>query len=186
MRQNFGNYLSKLRRDKGLSQIDVAKKIGLTQAQICNVEKGVYFPSVDTLVKLSLLYDVTLDEMLDIKRERNVNVVIGDIDSERRFFTLMDKYHSRLIQKLEKDPTNEKLAEYLLSGKELFLYGKSICKKNLDTICVIELSIESNGETELTDEEVLENIHHAEKVYEEETGDDGTPSGNFELPEYKK
>lgn len=134
MRPNFCEYIIKARHDKNLSQVEAAKKIGVTQAQICNIEKGIHFPSVETLINMSVVYDVTMDDLLGIKRDRNITVVLGDINSERRFITLMDRYHKNVLnQELYCGPESE-LEDRFLSSIELFKYGESVFAENLTNI----------------------------------------------------
>lgn len=133
MRQDFGKYITELRRKNNLSQVALAEKLDLTQSQVCNIEKGVYFPSVDTLVKLSLLYDVTLDEMLDIKRKNVVTFHLGNRDSEMRMFSILDQYHKKSTEDgaffAQVDNYYERF-----SSMELFKYGKTICEENISLI----------------------------------------------------
>lgn len=60
----LGERLTMLRKEKGLLQKDVADYLHLTVATISNYEKNVRMPSLETLVKLADLYDVSTDYLL--------------------------------------------------------------------------------------------------------------------------
>lgn len=60
----FGDRLKKSRQDKKLTQIDVAKKLGIDDTTISKYENNKSEPDNDTLKKLSSLYDVSVDWLM--------------------------------------------------------------------------------------------------------------------------
>lgn len=60
----IGNYLLKLRTEKGLTQIQAAEILGVSNKAISKWECGEALPSVEMLVALSKLYEVSVDEIL--------------------------------------------------------------------------------------------------------------------------
>lgn len=62
---HFGKRLSVLRRKAGLSQIDLATKLGVTSQAVSKWECGNAVPDIDILLDLSHLYKVTINEMLE-------------------------------------------------------------------------------------------------------------------------
>ena len=60
----IGNYLLKLRTEKGLTQIQVAEILGVSNKAVSKWECGEALPSVEMLVALSKLYGVSVDEIL--------------------------------------------------------------------------------------------------------------------------
>ena len=56
--------LKKWRDRKGLSQKEVAISIGVAPPQISKWEAGVTEPTLDNLIKLSEIYEITLDEIV--------------------------------------------------------------------------------------------------------------------------
>lgn len=76
------NRIKELRNEKGLLQSDVAKYIKKSERIIGFYENGERDPSTDTLVKLSELFDVSIDYILgksDVKNPRKVNLTDIDI-----------------------------------------------------------------------------------------------------------
>lgn len=64
MESSFSFTLSKLRKSRGLSQKQVAKDLGISQALLSHYERGIRECSLDFLVKLSDYYSVSTDFLL--------------------------------------------------------------------------------------------------------------------------
>ena len=56
--------LEELRKRKGMSQDELAKAVGCTQAAISKFEIGESNPSLETLVKIASALDVSFDELI--------------------------------------------------------------------------------------------------------------------------
>ena len=54
----YMNNIKKLRKDKGLTQRQLADLIGIEQTGVCKWEKGICLPSSETLVKLAEIFEV--------------------------------------------------------------------------------------------------------------------------------
>ena len=71
----FGNYLYKLRKENDLTQRYVAYQLGVTDKAVSKWEMGKSKPDLEKLKLLSALYNVSLDDLLDIQNEKNkVNI----------------------------------------------------------------------------------------------------------------
>ena len=62
---HFGKRIASLRRKAGLSQADLAEKLGVTSQAVSKWECANAVPDIDLLLELSHLYDVTINEMLE-------------------------------------------------------------------------------------------------------------------------
>lgn len=71
---SLGEKLKALRTAKKMSQKDLAERIGIAKSVISFYESGDRFPSNDVLVKIARIFNVTTDYLLDVERERTVNV----------------------------------------------------------------------------------------------------------------
>lgn len=58
--------LIKLRKENSLSQAQLANKLGVGQATICQWEKGVSMPSCECLCKLAIELEVSTDYLLGL------------------------------------------------------------------------------------------------------------------------
>lgn len=65
----FGNYIYELRTRAKLSQAELAAKVGVTNKAVSKWEVGRAKPSTDTVRKLAVLFNVSIDEMLKIREE---------------------------------------------------------------------------------------------------------------------
>jgi transcriptional regulator with XRE-family HTH domain len=61
----LGNNLFNARKKSGLSQEDVAEKLGISRQTISKWELGETLPDIRQSKKLSLLYHLSLDELID-------------------------------------------------------------------------------------------------------------------------
>ena len=61
-----------LRKSMGMTQTDLAKKIGFKKSTVGAYEESRSCPSIDTIIKLSDLFSVSIDDLLklDIKQSR--------------------------------------------------------------------------------------------------------------------
>ena len=60
------NNLKICRENKSMSAKEVSEKIGVSKQAIYNMESGMSNPSVDTLIKLAELYNVSTDYLLGL------------------------------------------------------------------------------------------------------------------------
>lgn len=59
-----------LRMRAGLTQREVANRLGVNPSTVTHWEKGRNFPTVSCLPKLAELYGCTVDELLECKKEK--------------------------------------------------------------------------------------------------------------------
>ena len=62
---HFGKRISAFRRSSGLSQADLADKLGVTSQAVSKWECGNTIPDIDLLLELSHLYHVSINEILE-------------------------------------------------------------------------------------------------------------------------
>lgn len=60
----FGEFLAKLRKERGILQKELANYLNVTVATISNYEKGVHSPDIYTLVQIADFFDVSTDYLL--------------------------------------------------------------------------------------------------------------------------
>ena len=66
---NLGNSLFHARKRRGLSQEDVAEKLGVSRQTISKWEKNLSVPDADTLIRLAEILEVSVSELLGEKIE---------------------------------------------------------------------------------------------------------------------
>ena len=64
----------KLRMAFGWTQVQLAQKLGVTKQTVSNWENDNIQPSIDMLVKLSKIFNVSTDYLLGLTPTRSINV----------------------------------------------------------------------------------------------------------------
>lgn len=65
---NFGEFLYSLRKEKGITQAELADKLGVTNKAVSKWETGEAMPETSQLLPISRIFNVTVDELLAGKR----------------------------------------------------------------------------------------------------------------------
>ena len=68
----FGNYLYELRKQAGLTQEQVGAIVGVSPKAVSKWENGRAKPTTDALRKISSLYGITVEKLLQMKEERKM------------------------------------------------------------------------------------------------------------------
>ena len=73
--QNFPDKLKLLRKEKGWSQRELAKRIGSDLQRISKYERGVVYPTTEMLVRVADAFQVGLDELIRDGFDVNTNTI---------------------------------------------------------------------------------------------------------------
>ena len=65
---NFGDFLYELRKEKRITQVELADKLGVSNKAVSKWETGEAMPETSLLIPISKIFDVTVDELLNGKR----------------------------------------------------------------------------------------------------------------------
>lgn len=71
---DFGEKLKMLRTGQNLTQQQLATRLGVAKSVVSYYESGDRFPSYDVLVKIAYTFHTTTDYLLDIQRQRVIDV----------------------------------------------------------------------------------------------------------------
>lgn len=71
---DFGNNLKTLRLQNGLTQAQVAQKLGVTKSVISAYETGLRLPSYDILINISKIFKVSTDYLLGLENIRELDL----------------------------------------------------------------------------------------------------------------
>lgn len=63
----IGDRIKELRKNCRLTQNELGIKLGLTKSVICAYENGYRLPSIDTLIRISIIFNVSTDYLLGMK-----------------------------------------------------------------------------------------------------------------------
>lgn len=80
---NFGNTLKELRQKAGMTQKDLAAKVGVTKSVISYYELSERSPSPEILIKLATIFHVSTDFLLGIQQQDTIDLSgLNSVDKE--------------------------------------------------------------------------------------------------------
>ena len=112
-KMEFSERLKKLRKEAGLTQVDVAEKLGISQPAYASWERGVKKPTQENLIKLSKILYVSVDYLLGNTESKQTSDVLEDIE-------LLFRMNSKDLTKEEKEIFKRELIEFIEERKNLF------------------------------------------------------------------
>lgn len=62
--KKLGNNLKRIRTEKGISQGDIARELGVSRGFISNIENGKTNPTLATIAKLAKVVGVSADQLI--------------------------------------------------------------------------------------------------------------------------
>ena len=86
---DVGNFIKKLREEKGWTQEDLAQKIPIGRGAVSKWERGVTLPDISVLTCLSKVFNVSTDELLAGERNTSINVALElykDRNKNRKYY----------------------------------------------------------------------------------------------------
>lgn len=95
MNLNFSQILRDLRQESDLTQAQLSEKLGYTQSNICEWEKGTVEPKANALIALAEFFSVSVDYLLGLDGELGAvqsSVHGGELSSEER--ELVNRYRA--------------------------------------------------------------------------------------------
>ena len=99
-RVNFPEHLAQLRKDKGLTQPQLAEQIGVHVAQVRRYEAGTSQPTLDVIRSLAVALGISADELLFAPDER------GPSDDLKLQFEAVSRF----------DPESKKVVQQVLDS----------------------------------------------------------------------
>jgi transcriptional regulator with XRE-family HTH domain len=71
-KEELGLQIARLRKEKGYTQVELAKKMGITQVLISAYERGRIKPGYEIISSFAQALEVTTDELLGLKESKTV------------------------------------------------------------------------------------------------------------------
>ena len=69
----IANKIKQLRIQRGLSQIDLARQLGVSKSVVSAYENSVHLPPYDVLIQLARIFGVSTDYLLGVAGNRSIN-----------------------------------------------------------------------------------------------------------------
>lgn len=105
----FKDQLAKLRKRNNMSQIELASKLSVKQYVISSWETGRSEPSIEQLTKISTIFNISIDYLLDksyikVNNDEDFNKVIENIklDAEDDFLNKVSEMCGNLSKEKKK------------------------------------------------------------------------------------
>lgn len=127
----FGNYLKKIRKEKGLTLVQLSKLSGVSNPYISQLENGHFKPSLEVIQKLSK--GLGLDESVLFYAAGYVFDVNFDQDKEHSIVSEL----SQEQRDDENNNNNNDLFSLLLSDVDLYFKNKLLSENDKEKILTI-------------------------------------------------
>ena len=103
----FGNRVRAARERLGITQEDLAARVGMSPSHMSIVERGVKVPRMDTVVKLANELDVSADYLLQdsVAQSRNNQLLSSIMDLPEREREVLNPYLPRWRKDLSARPS---------------------------------------------------------------------------------
>lgn len=141
---NFSERLKEIRKNEGLSQEQLAEKIGVSRQAITKWETGKGLPDVENMVIIAEIFKTTLDDLLRDSAARQkqeapvyTSETIYDIDCEKHFDVNIGNAATIILSSGTDEKLHIKLSSETLENLDTLFKIKLDEKKNkLDVNCV--------------------------------------------------
>ncbi len=110
----FSERLKKLRKKARLTQVDIARKLGISQQAYASWERGIKKPTQENLVKIAQILNVSVDYLVGNSEERT-----DELDN----IELLFRMNSKGLTDEEKEIFKKELVEFMEERKKAFDKG---------------------------------------------------------------
>ena len=138
MNETFGQRLARLRKEKGFTQEDIADKINISPQAVSKWENDISSPDIQTLIKLSDIFEVSLDDQLG-KEKKGVEVVSPEKRKDINKMTFKIKVNSTDGDKVNVNIPVALIKACLDSGLEMPQVSGKVNLNNIDFKKIFEL-----------------------------------------------
>ena len=141
---NFSEKLKEIRKKEGISQEQLAEKIGVTRQAITKWETGKGLPDVENMVIIAEIFKTTIDELLTDSVAKGapetleyISETVYDIDCEKHFDVNIGSAAAIMLSSGGDEKLHIKLSSETLENLDSLFKIKLDDRKNkLDVICL--------------------------------------------------
>ena len=73
-KKTLGMMIASLRKENGMTQLELAEKMGVTDKAVSKWERDLSCPDVNSIPKLAEVFEISVDELMQIKAESQSGV----------------------------------------------------------------------------------------------------------------
>ena len=74
MKKTLGTMIAELRKQHGMTQLELAEKMGVTDKAVSKWERDLSCPDINSLPKLAEILGVSVEELMQVKKEAEASV----------------------------------------------------------------------------------------------------------------
>jgi transcriptional regulator with XRE-family HTH domain len=89
----LGKRIRQIRLESGMTQQDLAEKVGITEKQISKIETGVHYPKFENFIKILESFNISMQEFA-VQSETEANII------RRKIMRIMNKASEEELQYL--------------------------------------------------------------------------------------
>ena len=79
-KQTLGMMISSLRKDKGMTQLELAEKMGVTDKAVSKWERDLSMPDLNSIPKLAEIFEISVDDLMQMKTDTTENRSQNKVD----------------------------------------------------------------------------------------------------------
>lgn len=79
LKKNFGKRLKEIRKQKHVTQFELAEAANIDEKHVGNIERGINFPRSELLEKFAEILDVEISEFFNLNHLKSKQDLINDI-----------------------------------------------------------------------------------------------------------
>ncbi len=113
----LGERLRGLRKEKGITQKELAEKLSMDTSIICKYESGAAVPSYEALEKIANYFDISTDYLFG--RETNHLIENSDEATEKFLEMMRTRPEFKILFDISKDATEQEIRQIIAIHKAM-------------------------------------------------------------------
>lgn len=134
----ISKYLQLLRKSNNYTQDDLAKKLGISRQAVSKWETGTSIPDLEVLLKISKLYDITINDILEpkIQPQRITDFEQISTISEKELKEVLEQFdtNSLVTALMGASPETNRFCEKLFPNIDFEVTRKNIGRIRIETV----------------------------------------------------
>ncbi len=134
----ISKYLQLLRKSYNYTQDDLAEKLGISRQAVSKWETGMTIPDLEVLLKISKLYDITINDILEpkIQPQRITDFEQISTISEKELKEVLEQFdtNSLVIALMGASPETNSFCERLLPNIDFEMTRKNIGRIRIEIV----------------------------------------------------
>ena len=134
----ISKYLQFLRKSNNYTQDDLAEKLGISRQAVSKWETGMTIPDLEVLLKISKLYDITINDILEPKIQPQKITDFEQIStiSEKELKEVLEQFdtNSLVIALMGASPEINSFCERLFPDIDFEMTRKNIGRIRIETV----------------------------------------------------